>query len=367
MRNLKPAVEANSLSPEAKHSMRTRIITALIMCAVGVPCVLLGGWYFFILMIFVTICCGHEIINTNQPSGKLRFLVFTMTYILLFLFVFWIFIKNNMNAAKTEIDDGTFNVWEFIKTLPSNYFTEIRLSTILVLVSAVFYFCISFADKIYDLKTVFYYFSMIVIVGICLQSIFYLRFAPFEAYSSSIKQTLSSGLLPKYSLPQGEVNLTETNEFKYFYSSFLFIYVIIGATFNDMGAYFVGVFFGKHKINPRVSPHKTIEGFVGGVIISTIFSMGFGLLVASLGHPIIPNLDLDHWYWLLLISVVMPLVSFVGDFVFSIVKRDYGIKDFSQLLPGHGGMLDRIDSLLFTGGAVAALLTLISNGWNLLA
>lgn len=362
MSNHKPIVETNELTPQAKHSMRTRIITALIMAAVGIPCVLLGGWYFFILMIFVTICCGHEIINTNQPSGKLRFLVFSMTYILLFLFVFWIFIKNNMNAAKNEIEGGTFNPWEFIKTLPSNYFTEIRLSTILVLISAIFYFCISFADKIYDLKTVFYYFSMLVIVGICLQSIFYLRYAPFEAYSSKI----SAGLLPNLA-PGSGVPYTSTNEFKYFYSSFLFIYVIIGATFNDMGAYFVGVFFGKHKINPRVSPHKTVEGFIGGVVISAVFSMGFGLLVAALGRPIMPNLDISHWYWLLLISVVMPIVAFVGDFVFSIVKRDYNIKDFSQLLPGHGGMLDRIDSLLFTGGAVAALLTLISNGWNLLA
>ena len=366
MTNKKPTVETNKLSEQTKHSMRTRIITAIIMFAVGVPCVLLGGWYFFILMIFVTICCGHEIINTNQPSGKLRFLVFSMTYVLLFLFVFWIFIKNNVNAAKNEIEGGAFDVWQFIKTLPSNYFTEIRLSTILVIISAIFYFCISFADQVYDLKTVFYYFSMIVIVGICLQSIFYLRYAPIEAYSSSIKQSVAQGILPSYAIGNN-ANLVETNAFKYLYSSFLIIYVLIGATFNDMGAYFVGVFFGKHKINPRVSPHKTVEGFVGGVIISAIFSMSFGLIVAKLGHPIMPNLDLDHWYWLLLISVVMPLVAFVGDFVFSIVKRDYGIKDFSQLLPGHGGMLDRIDSLLFTGGAVAALLTLISNGWNLLA
>ena len=59
MTNKEPTVETNKLSEQTKHSMRTRIITAIIMFAVGVPCVLLGGWYFFILMIFVTICCGH--------------------------------------------------------------------------------------------------------------------------------------------------------------------------------------------------------------------------------------------------------------------------------------------------------------------
>ena len=134
---------------------------------------------------------------------------------------------------------------------------------------------------------------------------------------------------------------------------------MIGVMMNDIGAYFVGILFGKHKMNPRISPKKTWEGFVGGIVISTLFSTLFALIMALVHRPILPRFDLNQIYWVVLVSIVMPLAGDIGDFVFSAIKRNEGIKDFSNLLPGHGGILDRIDSMLFASGSIAAMIAFI--------
>ena len=115
------------------------------------------------------------------------------------------------------------------------------------------------------------------------------------------------------------------------------IYVAVATYITDTGAYFCGRFFGKHKLNERISPKKTIEGSVGGWISGAVISFGFGLLFA----PAIPmNL-------LIASSLLMPIVGQLGDLAFSAIKRHDGIKDFGNIFPGHGGVLDRIDSLIF--------------------
>ena len=115
---------------------------------------------------------------------------------------------------------------------------------------------------------------------------------------------------------------------------------------NDIGAYFIGVLFGRNKVNPRISPKKTWEGFFGGIVISFLISMGFALLVGYLGYPILPFLTPERWYWIVLLSLAMPIIGNLGDFTFSSIKRHYEIKDFGMLLKGHGGILDRLIALL---------------------
>jgi CDP-diglyceride synthetase len=101
---------------------------------------------------------------------------------------------------------------------------------------------------------------------------------------------------------------------------------------TDIGAYFIGVFFGKHKMNPRISPKKTWEGFVGGIVISLVFSLGFALILSVCKHPLVYGiLDLEHWYLILALSFIIPLVSTLGDFVFSCAKRHFEIKDFGEV------------------------------------
>lgn len=111
---------------------------------------------------------------------------------------------------------------------------------------------------------------------------------------------------------------------------------------SDSFAYFVGSKFGKHKMTPVLSPKKSIEGSIGGITITTV--LGFGLIVL-LKH-LIPSFDFPTWA-AVVIMFVGTIVGQIGDLVASAVKRQKGIKDYGNLIPGHGGLLDRIDSYLF--------------------
>lgn len=118
----------------------------------------------------------------------------------------------------------------------------------------------------------------------------------------------------------------------------LYIWYIIFATYLcDTAAYFCGYFFGRHKLNPRISPKKTVEGAIGGWIFGAIGSFFFG-------YFFLPELSLIT---LLIASTILPVTGQIGDLAFSAMKRYFQIKDFSDLLPGHGGVLDRLDSLIF--------------------
>lgn len=129
------------------------------------------------------------------------------------------------------------------------------------------------------------------------------------------------------------------------------IYLLIDAMITDMFAYFVGMKFGKHKLIPLVSPKKSVEGAIGGLIVGSALATVYGIVlnVFGAGFP---------WYLVLLISVLLSIVSQTGDLVFSKFKRSYGIKDYSNLFPGHGGVLDRFDSSSFAALALLAIVLL---------
>lgn len=112
----------------------------------------------------------------------------------------------------------------------------------------------------------------------------------------------------------------------------------------DSGGFFIGNAFGKHKLCPEISPKKTLEGAVGGVIFCIISAVLIGLLFQFL---IIPDVKINFWALILLGAVDAP-VSILGDLSFSLLKRNLGIKDYGSIFPGHGGMLDRFDSIIFT-------------------
>lgn len=113
----------------------------------------------------------------------------------------------------------------------------------------------------------------------------------------------------------------------------------------DAGAYFIGSFFGKHKLCPNVSPKKTIEGAVGGVLIGTIGAIVDALIFQYfiLGE----TLKID-FFGVLIVAIIGTLTSMVGDLTYSLVKRSCAVKDYGNVIPGHGGILDRCDSIIMT-------------------
>lgn len=132
---------------------------------------------------------------------------------------------------------------------------------------------------------------------------------------------------------------------------YLYLLAFIGAWVTDTFAYFTGMLLGRHKLIPDVSPKKTVEGAIGGVVFCTLSFVGFGLIynhfwVAD-GGKTIPLAAMA------IVGFLVSIVSQVGDLSLSLLKRKYGIKDFGKIFPGHGGVLDRFDSVL----AVSIMLT----------
>lgn len=138
------------------------------------------------------------------------------------------------------------------------------------------------------------------------------------------------------------------------YGEFLFLLPFLSAWVSDSAAYFTGRAFGKNKLIPDVSPNKTVEGAIGGVAVTAIFMIVYGLIVRfvfEVGVNIVG---------LILLGVMLSAVSMVGDLIASLIKRHYNIKDYSHIFPGHGGVLDRFDSVLATAPMTFIVITVFT-------
>lgn len=133
-------------------------------------------------------------------------------------------------------------------------------------------------------------------------------------------------------------------------------FMIITTCAVDVFALFIGCKFGKHKLNPRISPKKSIEGAIGGIVCATIlafiFNWFFPIFQTSnttnfLNLAFNNSLEIVQPLKVVIITIFLTTIGQLGDLVFSMIKRNYEIKDFSNLLPGHGGLTDRIDSICF--------------------
>ena len=257
--------------------MKTRIITALILALILVPCVLLGGVLFQVLCGVITAMGIYEIVTV---TGKDK--VKPYVYI-------------------TSIAFGLINLYGNYGSVIDSAFMMIYL---LVLLS------FSIFDESFAISDVFYFFTSVVLVAAGFSMLYQLRLA-FGIH---------------------------------------YVLLLAIATFGcDTGAYFTGMKFGKKKLIPRLSPKKTVEGSIGGIICGTVLSFIYGLVFSvEISLPI-----------LALICFVLTLTSQLGDLTFSSIKRHFNVKDYSQLLPGHGGILDRFDSLLFNAMVFGVLLTLL--------
>jgi len=131
----------------------------------------------------------------------------------------------------------------------------------------------------------------------------------------------------------------------------LVMLVFLGTWACDTGAYFLGKFFGKTKLAPKLSPNKTWEGAAGGFLGSVLVTVIMGTVIHL------------PWYHAIALGGIFGILSQLGDLSESAIKRELGVKDFGTIVPGHGGILDRFDSLLFTGPAAYYYVLIFMQHW----
>lgn len=132
---------------------------------------------------------------------------------------------------------------------------------------------------------------------------------------------------------------------------FLVVLVFVISWTCDTAAFAVGSLIGKHKLIPEISPKKTVEGAIGGVVFSALLCALYGLGL----DLFIEKIQVNYLY-LILFGIILSVVSQLGDLIASLIKREYDVKDYGRIFPGHGGVLDRFDSVL----AVSTILLILS-------
>jgi phosphatidate cytidylyltransferase len=130
------------------------------------------------------------------------------------------------------------------------------------------------------------------------------------------------------------------------------VYLAMFTTFaNDTGAYFLGRATGKHKMAPKISPAKTWEGAAGGLICAVPAAVVVGTILKTISTRLGTPFVFEYWQ-IILLGILVSLFAQIGDLVESLLKRNTGVKESGNLLPGHGGILDRFDSLIFVGAVI---------------
>lgn len=222
-------------------------------------------------------------------------------------------------------------VWELTRAINCESYSVLRWTSIVF--GAVFPIIIS----IREIKYISVAAAMIFVI---VMALIMLRFHKQVSFEKVLACGAAGGLLPvalcciillRYSVHGEGLGI------------FMVLYVLFCAWFGDSGAYFVGTFLGKHKLCPSISPKKTVEGLVGGVVTVGVVTV---ITVFVYNTFILKDIQLNY-FLLVPLSMVASLVGVVGDLSASVIKREYDVKDFGNIMPGHGGVLDRFDSVIF--------------------
>ena len=149
------------------------------------------------------------------------------------------------------------------------------------------------------------------------------------------------------------VRFTGTEEFADI-GKYLYLLIFVSAWVCDTFAYFVGRLLGKHKLIPAISPKKTVEGAIGGIVFTEIALVIYWLIVKYACNY--DGLSIAH---ICVLGVILPIVSQIGDLIASSIKRQYNIKDYGKLFPGHGGVLDRFDSAMLVAPVICIINSIV--------
>ena len=253
-----------------------RVLAALALAAVGIPAMIVGGYFYFALITFILGIAAWEYGRIFHSSGY--------------------------NSSTPLLVGGVV-----ILLVTRIFFRDLAPSALLLLVLAAMTWHLIDFEKGRDLAATDF--------TVTVAGIIYLGW--IGAYLIDIRN-----------LPDGLTWLA---------------LVLPAAWLADTAAYFFGRSFGRHQLSPRLSPKKTWEGYWSGVVFGTLGTTGLTLLWHRLGGPNVPL-----WQGALLGGVISTLAT-LGDLGESMFKRQAGVKDSSNILPGHGGLLDRIDSWLWAG------------------
>ena len=176
----------------------------------------------------------------------------------------------------------------------------------------------------------------------------------FRYYERANIQELALAFMVSTLIPYAFSTILFMRDLSIAHSRFMILLALGGAWIGDTGAYFVGTFLGKHKLCPKISPKKTVEGFIGGIITTALGFLLMGYIYycykSTDANPIQIN-----YIGLMIVGAICDVLGVIGDLSASMIKRQCKIKDFGSIMPGHGGVLDRFDSVLFTAPFMYAL------------
>ena len=266
--------------------MKSRVISAVILIALLVPFLIIGGKFFAVMMGILGILAFHELIHIRESKKEFPKVMKFFGYLLVIFF--------------------SLNNFDSIQFL---YYVDYRVMSFIIFVFLAPMVFIN-DSKRYNLNDALFLTGSVLFIG------------------------LSFNLL------------IITRNFNMAY----IIYLLLITTITDTFALLTGMFIGNRKLAPNISPKKTIEGAIGGSLMGTFVATAFYMTVVN------PNISL---VLVILITLMLTCVGQLGDLVFSAIKRYYGKKDFSDLIPGHGGILDRFDSLIFVTLAFILVLGII--------
>ena len=254
--------------------MKTRVLSAVLMVALFIPFLLMGGLPFTIFMAIVSAFALHEVIKVRETRKQFPLVLKLIAYVLVMILCF-----TDLNTIEFQynLDYRFLALIVFLFTSPMVFIND---------------------SKKYNLNDALFLVSLVVFIGLSFKLIV----------------------------------ITRNFDITYI------IYLLLITTITDTFALVSGMLVGKHKLCPKISPKKTVEGLIGGVIMGTFVATSFYFTVINSSISLV---------FLIFVTAFLCVVGQLGDLVFSSIKRYYDIKDFSNLIPGHGGILDRFDSLVY--------------------
>lgn len=283
--------------------MKQRVISGIFIALILIPTLILGGYVMWAVSISLSLIAYRELMKACRLAGNLK------------------------NEERIE---GRKNVLGCFSALEIPGYVGI----------VAYYLVVKFvANRTWLLLTIF----IILMVYMGLYVFSFPRYTAREIMTSFFCLIYGPIMLTfmymTRELPYGEVSVW---------------YIFACSWVCDVGAYFVGVLLGKHKLAPVLSPKKSIEGAIGGVFFAALLGGLFAFVVVE------PYIGKKGIAWMfVIISAVGAVISQVGDLAASGIKRNEGIKDYGRLIPGHGGIMDRFDSVIFTAPMVYILMILL--------